>query len=240
VIYDNFKEFDFREHIMDELEKLKEILWEKGASLIGFSDISSIPENKGYIGAITIGYKLLDEYFDQINTNKGPTFEYFHHYRDVNTALDQMALFTATYLDRLGYKSMTIPASQSSNTDPYKAAFPHKSAALLAGFGWIGKSGIFISDKFGGRVRFATVLTMMPLKAELPISENKCGNCMLCFNACPAGAIVGKNYVIGDPRESIFDAEKCSTYMKKNYQSVGRGSVCGQCIAICPKYKGSN
>ena len=223
---------------MDELEKLKEILWEKGASLIGFSDISSLPENKGYIGAITIGYKLLDEYFDQINTNKGPTFEYFHHYRDVNTALDQMALFTATYLDRLGYKSMTIPASQSSNTDPYKAAFPHKSAALLAGLGWIGKSGIFISDKFGGRVRFATVLTMMPLKAELPISENKCGDCMLCFNACPAGAIVGKNYVIGDPRESIFDAEKCSTYMKKNYQSVGRGSVCGQCIAICPKYKG--
>ena len=224
---------------MEELQRLKELLWEKGASLIGFSDISQLPDNKGYIGAITIGYKLLDEYFEQINENKGPTFEYFHHYRDVNTALDQMALFTATYLDRLGYKSMTIAASQSSNTDPYKGAFSHKTAAVLAGLGWIGKSGIFISDEYGGRVRFATVLTMMPLKAEKPISENKCGSCMLCFKACPAGAILGKNYVMGDARETIFDAEKCSSYMKKYYQNVGRGSVCGQCIAVCPKYKGS-
>ena len=51
--------------------------------------------------------------------------------------------------------------------------------------------------------------------------------------------ILGKNYVMGDARETIFDAEKCSSYMKKNYQNVGRGSVCGQCIAVCPKYKGS-
>ena len=217
-----------------QLQKLKDILWEKGASLIAFSDISSLKENKGYIGAITIGYKILDEYIEQIKENNSPTYEYFSHYRAVNAALDQMALYTATYMDRLGYKSMMIPASQSSNEDRLKGAFPHKTAAVLSGSGWIGKSGLFISDVYGGRIRLATVLTMAPLKADKPIPKNKCGNCDKCFKACPAGAIVGNNYVNGDERDTILDAEKCSKYMKEHYQHIGRGSVCGQCIAACP------
>lgn len=222
---------------LEKINKLKEILYEKGASLVAFSDVSNLDNNKGYIGAITIGYKLLDEYIEQINDNKSPTFEYFHHYRTVNAALDQMALYAATYLDRLGYRSMMIPASQSSVEDPYKGAFPHKTAAVLSGSGYIGKSGLFISEEFGGRIRLATVLTMAPLKAEKPIVECKCGGCTKCFDACPAGAILGNIYINGNDRDTIFDAEKCSKYMKKNFQHIGRGSVCGLCIAACPHFK---
>lgn len=222
---------------IEKINKLKEILYEKGASIVAFSDISNLENNKGYIGAITIGYKLLDEYIEQIDKNKAPTYEYFHHYRTVNAALNQMALFAATYMDRLGYKAMMIPASQSSVEDPYKGAFPHKTAAVLSGSGFIGKSGLFISEEFGGRVRLSTVLTSAPLKAEKEIVESKCKNCTKCFDACPAGAILGNNYVNGADRETIFDAEKCSQYMKKNFQHVGRGSVCGLCIAACPYFK---
>ena len=35
--------------------------------------------------------------------------------------------------------------------------------------------------------------------------------------------------------ERNFDAEKCSKYMKEHFQDVGRGSVCGVCIKVCPK-----
>ena len=69
-----------------------------------FCDISNLPNNLDYKGAISIGYKLLDSFIDQIDEKDGPTYQYFHHYRDVNTALDQLSLFACTYLDRLGIK----------------------------------------------------------------------------------------------------------------------------------------
>ena len=43
------------------------------------------------------------------------------------------------------------------------ADFPHKTAANMAGLGFIGKSVLFISNEFGPRVRLATVLTDAPL-----------------------------------------------------------------------------
>jgi hypothetical protein len=35
-------------------------------------------------------------------------------------------------------------------------------------------------------------------------------------------------------REEMFDAEKCSQYMKKHFQHIGRGAVCGICMEVCP------
>ncbi len=224
-----------------EFEKLKEILIERGASFVGFCDISDLPNSLGYKGAISIGYKLLDSFIDQIDENEGPTYQYFHHYRDVNTALDQLSLFAATFLDRLGIKALMIPASQSSVEDAYAGAFPHKTAAVLSGEGFIGKSGLFIHEKFGGRVRLSTILVDYPLTSNKPIIENGCGNCTKCRDSCPSGAISGNIYKLGDDRSTIFNAEKCSTYMKKAYQQIGRGSVCGICIKVCPMYlKGKN
>lgn len=214
------------------MQKLKNILIEKGASLVSFSDVSQIPQAKGYPYAITIGYKLLESIMQTIQGE--PTYEYFHHYRTVNTALDQLSLFACTYIERLGYKSHMIPASQSSVTDPYSGAFPHKTAAVLSGAGYIGKNALFISNDFGSSIRLATVLTDYPLNAINTPIPSKCGDCTLCMTSCPAGAIKGINYVNGNARDSIFDAEKCSKHMKKAYQHIGRGSVCGICISVCP------
>ena len=224
-----------------EFLKLKDMLIEKGAGFVSFCDISNLSNNLGFKGAISIGYKLLYSFIDQIDEQNGPTYQYFHHYRDVNTALDQLSLFASTYLDRLGIKALMIPASQSSVEDPYAGAFPHKTAAVLSGEGFIGKSGLFIHEKFGGRVRLATVLVDYPLQSSKPIIENGCGNCTRCVDACPSKAISGKIYKLGEDRSTFFDAEKCSKHMKKAYQHVGRGSVCGICVKVCPMYlKGKN
>ena len=37
--------------------------------------------------------------------------------------------------------------------------------------------------------------------------------------------------------EMLFDAEKCSKYMKEKFQKIGRGAVCGICMRFCPKRK---
>ena len=112
---------------------------------------------------------------------------------------------------------------------------PHKSAAVLSGLGFVGKSGLFLSSEYGSKVRLATVITDMPLASELPVIENGCGECTLCQRACPAGAIYGTMPQANGERN--FDAEKCSKYMKEHFQDIGRGSVCGVCIKVCPKNK---
>lgn len=216
------------------LKELKKELISRGALFVGFSDVTNVPNNQGFEGAITIGYKLLDSVIEQITTENGPTYQYFHHYRTVNTALDQLALYTATMIERQGYKALMIPASQSSVQDPYSGAFPHKTAAVLSGNGFIGKNALFISNQAGSKVRLATILCNIPLKPEFPIVQPKCNECNLCVKNCPSGAIKGNIYNYGDDRSTIFDAEKCSTYMKKAYQHIGRGSVCGICIKVCP------
>lgn len=222
------------EKFEDYIYKIKDELISRGACFVGFSDVSDEPNNYGFKGAITIAYKLLDSVVGQITTENGPTYQYFHHYRTVNFALDQMALWTATMIERTGHKCLMIPSSQSSVEDPYSGAFPHKTAAVLSGNGFIGKNALFISNQYGSKIRLATVLVDVPLKAEHDIVMPKCKDCNLCVRSCPAGAISGNIYNYGDDRSTIFDAKKCSDHMKKAYQHIGRGSVCGICIKVCP------
>ena len=40
-----------------------------------------------------------------------------------------------------------------------------------------------------------------------------------------------------EEREKIIDAKACSDYMKKAFQHIGRGAVCGVCMRVCPKNK---
>lgn len=216
----------------DKIQKLYDNLYDKGACLIAFSDVSGVQQAKGFPYAITIGYKLNDYILQGIDDK--PTYEYFHHYRTVNACLDQLALYCQTYIQRLEYTSYMIPASQSSDSDRYAGAFPHKTAAVLSGSGWIGKSGLFVTPRWGSKIRLATVLTDYPLGVTNSPIVSGCGECNECVKACPAGAIVGKEYVGGQPRDTILDAEKCSRYMKEHFQNIGRGSVCGICIAVCP------
>lgn len=218
-------------------EKIKETLLEKGASFVGFSDVTDVENNYGFHGAITIGIKLLDAVVEQVYGEKAPTYQYFHHYRTVNFALDQLALFTALKLERQGHRTLMIPASQSSVNDPFAGAFPHKTAATKANLGYIGKSALFIHREYGSMVRLATVLVDEPLTPDLPPVEEKCGSCALCQIACPANAITGKEYSPGAKRDTVFNAEKCSKHMKDAYKHIGRGAVCGICIAVCPKNK---
>ena len=40
-----------------------------------------------------------------------------------------------------------------------------------------------------------------------------------------------------EDREEMFDAQKCSEYMKRKFQHIGRGAVCGICMEVCPHKK---
>ncbi len=216
-------------------KQIIEKLISEGASFVGTCALGEktspfFPELKY---AVSIGYKLSDTVLSTI-TDK-PTITYFHHYRTVNAKLDQLALSLVTSLEAEGYAALPIAASQSLNTSPYEAVFSHKTAAALSGLGGIGKNGLFLHAEHGSKVRLATVLTDLPLSPQLPIVTNVCGSCAACVKACPAGAIYGEEFFEGCSRNDLFSAEKCSRYMKDKFQLIGRGSVCGVCIRVCPK-----
>ena len=206
-----------------------------GADLIGFCDLhGELPEFPQLPYGVSIAVKLSDAVLKTIENS--PSFAYFQHYRTANALLDNIAFRLTRKIEELGYSAFPIAASQSlGKTNPYRGVFPHKTAAVKSGLGFVGKSGLFLSPAYGSKLRLATVLTDLPVQAELPMIENGCGACELCKRACPAGAIFGDLPTADGERN--FDPEKCSRYMKEHFQDIGRGSVCGICIKVCPKNK---
>ena len=213
--------------------KLKEYALSLGADLVGFCQLDQpLPDFPNLPYAVSVAVKLSDAILSTVED--APSFVYFQHYRTANALLDNITFRLSRFMEEQGFSALPVASSQSlGKNNPYRGVIPHKTVAVCSGLGFVGKSGLFLSEKYGSKVRLATILTDMPLRAELPIIENGCGNCQLCKNACPAGAIYGE--IPTKNGERNFDAEKCSRYMKEHFQDIGRGSVCGICIKVCPK-----
>ena len=216
-------------------EELRRLLAQWGAVDVGFAQVEDGPGGFGW--AVSAVVKLSDGVVDEIQG--APTHSYFHHYRTVNFAIDQMILQAGMLLEREGWRYLPVAASQSINLDghsPFQGRYSHKKAACLAGLGTIGCNGLFLHSRFGPRVRLGTLFTDCPFPSApdpLPPADS-CGGCPLCRDACPAGAILDGPVIPGQPR---IDPALCSTHMKKAYQMIGRGAVCGVCMAVCPKGK---
>ena len=223
---------------MIHFAELETYLKSRGVAQIGYSDLRGIvPERyASFPYGITLVWRLLDGVLDEVQEKNSPTFSYFQHYRAVNAELDSLTLWMATRLEQEGFRALPIGASQSvHDMGNYSGAFQHKTAAVRAGLGWIGKSALFVSPQFGPRVRLATILTDAPVpNPQTADGTSRCGDCNICTAVCPANAIKGVNFVPGMPREALFDPAACSNYMKEAYLRIGRGSVCGLCIAHCP------
>jgi epoxyqueuosine reductase len=75
--------------------------------------------------------------------------------------------------------------------------------AVRAGFGWIGKHSNLITQEFGSWVFIGELLLNIDLDYDNELSEDYCGSCTLCLEACPTRAIT-EPYVV--------DANKCISY----------------------------
>lgn len=221
-----------------ESKWIKEMALEEGVSLAGIADISDMegrpyPEMKR---ALVIAVRLSDAVFDQVKSGETPTHEYFHQYRTTNAFIDQALYRVGLKIQAKGYRVVQIAASQSISKDGvgYQALFSHRAAAIRAGLGWIGKSNALVTKAFGPRVRLGTLLIDAPLEADKPQWEPLCGSCSACVQICPAYALTGAVWTPGTAREEIVDVRACSEHMHNAYQHIGRGVVCGLCIAACP------
>lgn len=215
------------------INQIKNLVLSLGVSDIGFSPCEPLDEYTRLTNSISIVVKLSDAIIDAIDD--APTHTYFHHYRTVNAFIDHVLLRIGLLLEQNGYLYVPVAASQSINGT--KGLLSHKMQAVKAGLGTIGKNALFLSDKFGPRVRLGTIITDCDLSEGYPekLCEDQCNNCNLCVNKCPAMALSGKSFSFSNPTEPIIDALACSKFMKEKFQHIGRGAVCGICMKVCPK-----
>jgi epoxyqueuosine reductase QueG len=162
----------------------------------------------------------------------------------INSILNDIAKDIRRMLKRKGNEAEMIKSTLSEKDekkypDYYETLsveFSHKTAATRSGLGWIGKSALFVSPRFGPRVRLVTVLTDFVLSPGIPVKSSLCGACEICVKKCPAQAIFGENWVPSMSREDFYDAYKCREKANELTRlHVGQNdTICGICVAVCP------
>ena len=215
---------------MMEKEELKKFVKENGADLFGVADLRNYSNDfvkskveKGIDRGIVIGVRLSSEIFEDIEDH--PTQEYYHHYRQANMLLDQIALKVTIYIQRKEYRAFPIPASQIKDWEKQTALASHKYLAFLAGIGWIGRNNLIVTPEYGAQVRLVSILTDLPIEYDSPMAQD-CGNCVKCIPVCPVKAISfePENF------NHLACFMKLKEFVKMKY--VGQ-YICGICVKVC-------
>ncbi len=83
-----------------------------------------------------------------------------------------------------------------------------RATARRAGLGFVGKNTMLINRKGGSFFFIGHILLDLDLKPDEEVTENFCGTCTRCIEACPTGALA--------PFE--LDARKCISYLTIEYR----------------------
>ncbi len=214
-------------------DEFRAFILDAGAALAGFADMAGIPGcayQRAVSVALTVPRHILLEIKD------GPTKSYYYMYHELNNGLNRIITSGAEFLRARGYAAEPLTTDVVKQTPNHRTALPHKTAAVRAGLGWIGRNCLLVTPQYGPAVRISTLLTDAPLDCAHPLPEQRCGECRACVSACPAQALSGKTWTPATDREELVNAEKC---IKKQFELMKSRTgldfdLCGKCFAACP------
>lgn len=217
---------------------------ELGFDLYGIADpfnplLQSAPEEhkpQDYLpsvqAVIVVGLEIIDSILQTT-----PSGMYSKLYDTVNTMLDIGAYKLTKMLETGGFKSMyftetthyaTLWEQYNAGLKVFVPTFNHMAAAVSAGLGTIGVSGVVLTPQYGPRQRFITVLTEVSLFYDTPMTTEIClgkleqGTCLECVKSCPIQAI---------SPDKPFNARDCWIHWTSLRE---KGKACGICIKVCP------
>lgn len=115
-----------------------------------------------------------------------------------------------------------------------------RELAARAGLGWFGRNTLLIEREGGSYFFIGVILVDVELSYDIPQTDEFCGSCHRCLDACPTGALLGRD-AEGAP---IMDARRCISYLTIE----NRGAIplefrsrignriygCDICAEVCP------
>jgi epoxyqueuosine reductase len=110
-----------------------------------------------------------------------------------------------------------------------------KAWAQEAGLGWQGKHSIVINKEIGSFFFIGTLVLNIPLVYDMPFTSDFCGECRLCIDECPTGAINNNRTI--DARKCIANLtiENRGAIPEELIPKLGRRVYgCDRCQEVCP------
>ncbi len=214
-----------------------EALESNGLDLYGMADLRHVtgaPLHNGQPFPRAISFAASMNPGIMTSIKHGPNRAYAQEYARVNHRINAFTSVLVDLIQNQGNHALGLPASKRTDPVHIKGDFPHKTAATLAGLGWIGRNCQLVTRKHGPWIRLGTVFTDLPAAGGRAVTKSYCGTCTACVEACPAGALAGNRWFPGIPREKLLDVLCCDTWKKQHYYEFHQGHNCGICAAVCP------
>ncbi|MDN3450762.1 tRNA epoxyqueuosine(34) reductase QueG [Planococcus sp. APC 3906] len=111
-----------------------------------------------------------------------------------------------------------------------------RAVAERAGIGWSAKNTSIITPEFGSYVYLGEMITNIPFRYSEPM-EDQCGDCRLCIDVCPTGAIVEGGQL--NAQRCISFLTQTKGFLPDEFRGVigNRLYGCDTCQTVCPKNK---
>lgn len=205
--------------------EFREAVQERGAQLVKVYDIQGLPDapRRGYPRAVLVGIPLSRGLIAAVSGDAGgDTWEF----DEKEHRCDAIADWATGWLSARGHSALSQSQSSNNQYDAYlheirTSLLPHKTVARHGGLGWLGKNGLLHTAACGCALSMCTLLTDAPLATENePPLDPLCGDCSVCVDVCPTGALIGAAWAVGVPRDDILSTDKCT--------------CCLKCLAHCP------
>jgi epoxyqueuosine reductase len=177
---------------------------------------------------------------------------YFLHrtYHTVYAYLDELGLDLCNFIEAQGsYLAVPIPSFAPlvyHGLEPW-GIISLKHAAVQAGLGAFGRSGLLYHPEYGSLLRLGAVVTSMKLPADPLIESDPCPHkCNSCHEACPCGAFdadgrFNKLTCLGYiAKHAIYPIALKDELGLKNIERVINTAgynywlECDECLRVCP------
>ena len=112
-------------------------------------------------------------------------------------------------------------------------ALSDRAVAERAGVGWSGKNCSILNPELGSWMYLGETITNLPLPPDSALPDD-CGDCTLCIDACPTGALVGPGQLNAQRCISFITQTKGFIDDEMKLKIGNRLYGCDTCQIVCP------